>query len=209
MGYFTETCYSSGSHSTGKPGSGGCLDEDTTFLKVRDLVGQTGLPESDVRRILRTFGESFTSTKQGRTRLYPPETVGQLKQIAELEAMGTAIPTIRGILRGVPDETGGEGEPVAGMAGGSVVYAGENLTLGVLSDIKNLQEMVRDLEERMAALTDKIAEHEQRLIGHQQQLRLLRHDVDEQKTETLAKRMEERNRPFWKRLFPGKGGLRR
>jgi len=185
------------------------MDEDTTFLKFRDLVEQTGLPEADVKRILRTFGEFFTSTKQGRSRLYPYETIGQLKQIAELEAMGTAIPTIRGILRGVPAEASGQGNPAPGIAGGSIAYAGENLTLGVLSDMKNLQEMVKDLEEQVTSLTAKIAEHEQRLIGHQQQLRLLRHDVDEQKTETLAKRMEARNTPFWKRLFPGKGGPRR
>jgi chromosome segregation ATPase len=87
------------------------------------------------------------------------------------------------------------------MVGGSIAYAGENLTLGVLSDIKTLQGMAGDLEDRVAALTEKIAEHEQRLIGHQQQLRLLRHDVDEQKIETLAKRREARNTPFWRRLF--------
>jgi DNA-binding transcriptional MerR regulator len=185
------------------------MDEDTTFLKFRDLVEQTGLPEADVKRILRTFGEFFTSTRHGRIRLYSPGTVGQLKQIAELEVMDTAIPTIRGILRGVPAEEGGQGEPVASMAGGSIAYAGENLTLGVLSDMKNLQETVRDLGEQVASLNEKIAEHEQRLIGHQQQLRLLRRDLDEQKIETLAKRMEGRNNPFWKRLFPGKGGPRR
>jgi DNA-binding transcriptional MerR regulator len=177
------------------------MDDNTTFLKVRDLVEQTGIPEADVKRFLRTFGEFFSSTKQGRSRLYPPEAVGQLKQIAELEAVGTAIPTIRGVLRGVPVEAGGQGNPAPDIAGGSIAYAGENLTLGVLSDIKNLQETVGDLEERVAALTEKIAEHEQRLIGHQQQLRLLRHDVDEQKTDTLARRREAKNAPFWKRLF--------
>jgi DNA-binding transcriptional MerR regulator len=185
------------------------MDKDTTLLKVRDLAQQTTLPEADVKRYLRTFKEFFTSTKQGRTRLYPPETVGQLKQIAELEAMGTAIPSIRGILRGVPAQAGGQGESSGGMAGGSIAYAGENLTLGVLSDIKNLQERVQELEERVTSLKEKIAEHEQRLIGHQQQLRLLRYDVDEQKTDTLAKRMEAKNTPLWRRLFPGKGGLRR
>jgi DNA-binding transcriptional MerR regulator len=182
------------------------MDEDTSFLKVRDLVEQAGIPEADVKRFLRTFAEYFTSCKQGRSRLYSPESVGQLKQIAELEAMGTAIPTIRGVLRGVPARPCGEGDPAAGIAGGSIAYAGENLTLGVLSDMKNLQETVRDLEEQVAALTEKVAEHEQRLIGHQQQIRLLRHDVDEQKTDTLAKRMEARNNPLWKRLIPGKGG---
>jgi len=185
------------------------MNEDTIFLKFRDLVEQTGLPEADVKRFLRTFGEFFTSTKQGRSRLYSPEAVDLLKQIAELEAVGTAIPTIRGILRGVPAKPGGEGDPAAGMAGGSIAYAGENLTLGVLSDMKSLQEMARDLEERVAALTEKIAEHEQRLIGHHQQLRLLRHDVDEQKTETLAKKVDARNNPFWKKILPGKGVLRR
>lgn len=185
------------------------MDEDTTFLKFRDLVERTDLLEADVKRFLRTFGEFFTSTKQGRIRLYSPESIGQLKQIAELEAMGTAIPTIKGILRGLPAETGGEGDPVPGMAGGSIAHAGENLTLGVLSDMKNLQETVRDLQEEVVSLQDKVAELEQRLIGHQQQLRLLRRDMDGQKTETLVKRMEERNSPLWKRLFPEKGGLRR
>jgi DNA-binding transcriptional MerR regulator len=185
------------------------MDEDMPFLKFRDLVERSGLPEADVRKFLRTFSEFFTSTKQGRTRLYPPETVGHLKQIAELESMGTAIPIIKGILRGGPAEVGGVGDPVPAMAGGSIAYAGENLTLGVLSDMKNLQETVRDLGEQVASLREKVAEHEQRLIGHQQQLRLLRRDLDEQKTETLAKRMEERNTPFWRRLFPGKDFPRR
>jgi DNA-binding transcriptional MerR regulator len=178
------------------------MDEDTTFLKFRDLAERTGLPEADVKRFLRTYGEFFTSTRKGRTRLYSPETAGQLKQIAELEAMGTTVPTIRGILRGVPAGAGGEEEPAAGPGGGSIPYPGENLTLGVLSDVKGLQEMVRELEEQVAALTEKVAEHEQRLIGHQQQLRVLRRDVDGQKTEILAKRMEERNSPLWKRIFP-------
>jgi DNA-binding transcriptional MerR regulator len=185
------------------------MDEDTSFLKVRDLVERTGLPEADVKRFLRTFGEFITSARQGRSRRYSPETVGQLKQIAELDAMGTAIPTIRGVLRGVPAEPGGEGAPAASIAGGSIAYAGENLTLGVLSDMKSLQEMVRDLEEQVASLAGKVAEHEQRLIGHQQQLRLLRHDVDGQKTDTHARRMEEKNTPIWRRLLPGKGGLYR
>jgi DNA-binding transcriptional MerR regulator len=185
------------------------MDEDMPFLKFRDLVERSGLPETDVRRFLRTFSEFFTSTKQGRTRLYPPDSVDLLKHIAELEAVGTAIPTIKGILRGGPAETAGEGDPVPGVSGGSLAYAGENLTLGVLADMKNLQETVRDLGEQVASLREKVAEHEQRLIGHQQQLRLLRRDLDEQKTETLAKRMEERNNTFWKRLLPGKGSLRR
>ena len=177
------------------------MDEDTTFLKFRDLVERTGVPEADVKRFLRAFGEFFTSTKQGRTRFYSPETVAQLKQIAELEGMGTTVPTIRGILRGEPAEAEGEGEPAAGMTGGSVAYAGENLTLGVLSDMKNLQGMVADLGEQVASLTEKLAEQEQRLIGHQQQLRLLRRDMDEQKTEILARRRDERNIPVWKRLL--------
>ena len=185
------------------------MNEDTTFLKFRDLVEQTGLPEAEVKKFLRAFGEFFTSTKQGRTRLYSPETVGQLKQIAELEGMGTAIPTIRGILRGEPAEAGRAGDPAAGTAGGSVAYAGENLTLGVLSDMKNLQGMVQDLGEQVASLTEKVAEHEQRLIGHQQQIRLLRRDMDGQKTDALAKRMEQRDRTFWKRLLPGKDSLQR
>lgn len=185
------------------------MDEDTTFLKFRDLVVRSGLPDADVKKFLRTFSDYFTSTKQGRTRLYPPDSVDLLKHIAELEAVGTAIPTIRGVLRSGQAETAGKGDPVPGIAGGSIAYAGENLTLGVLSDMKNLQETVRDLGEQVASLQEKVAEHEQRLIGHQQQLRLLRRDLDEQKTETLAKRMEERNNPFWKRLLPGKGDLRR
>ncbi|MGA2934090.1 MAG: MerR family transcriptional regulator [Methanomicrobiales archaeon] len=185
------------------------MDEDTTFLRFRDLVERTGLPEADVKRFLRTYTGFFTSTRQGRTRLYSPETVGHLKQIAELESVGTAVPTIKGILRGGQAETEGEGDPEPGVEGGSIAYAGENLTLGVLSDMKNLQEAVRDLGEQVTSLAEKVAGHEQRLIGHQQQLRILRRDLDEQKTETLAKRMEKRNNPFWKRLFPGKGGTRR
>jgi DNA-binding transcriptional MerR regulator len=185
------------------------MDEHTSLLKARDLAERAGLPEGDVKRYLRTYGEFFTSTKQGRTRLYSPEAADLLSQIAELEAVGTAVPTIKGVLRGGQGGGAEQTDPATVVPGGFAAAAGETLTLGVLSDMKNLQEMVRDLEEQVASLTEKITEHEQRLIGHQQQLRLLRHDVDEQKTETLAKRMEGRNNPFWKRLFPGKGGLRR
>jgi len=183
--------------------------EDTTVLKVRDLVERAGLPEPLVKRSLRTFSEFFTSSRQGRARVYPPETVEQLKQIAELEALGTAVPTIREILRARTAEAGGGEDPAPATAGGSLAYAGENLTLGVLSDIRNLQEVLGDLREQVDSLQGKIAEHEQRLIGHQQQIRLLRRDLDEQKTESLARRMEEKSTPLLKRLFPGKDVPRR
>jgi DNA-binding transcriptional MerR regulator len=185
------------------------MDGDTTFLRVRDLVERTGLPEADVKRSLRIFGEFFISSRQGRARLYSPDTVEQLKQIAELEAMGTTTPTIRGILRGGKAGAGTGDDTSPATTGRSAASAGENLTLGVLSDIKNLQEALGDLREQVSSLQEKVAEHEQRLIGHQQQVRLLRRDLDDQKTESLARRMEERNTPLWNRLFPGKGGLRR
>ena len=178
------------------------MDEDTTFLRVRDLVERTGLPEGEVRRSLRTFSDFFTPSRQGRARLYAPGTVETLKQIAELEEMGTTAATIRGILRGGKSPAGGGEDPGHATAGGSLAMAGENLTLGVLSDVKHLQEELADLRGEVASLREKLAEHEQRLIGHQQQVRLLRRDLDHQKTEILARRMEERNSPFWKRLLP-------
>ncbi|HUK39078.1 MAG TPA: MerR family transcriptional regulator [Methanomicrobiales archaeon] len=184
------------------------MDEETAFLKFRDLVERSGLPEADVRRWLRGFGEFFTSSRQGRTRLYSPDTVDQLKQIAELEAMGTSVPTIRGVLRGAKAEPGAM-EPAAGEGGEPAARPAENLTLGVLSDMKALQEANAELREQLAALREKLAEHEQRLIGHQQQIRLLRRDLDEMKTDSLARSLEERSSNFWERLLPAKGGLRR
>jgi DNA-binding transcriptional MerR regulator len=185
------------------------MDEGTGLLKARDLAGRAGLPEANVRRYLRTFGEFFTSVKQGRARLYPPDAADRLKQIAELEAMGTTAPTIRGILgkRKAGEGDGNDAVPV--IPAGSIADAGENLTLGVLSDVKSLQEEVAALREKVAMLQEKAAEQEQRLIGHQQQIRLLRHDVDEQKTDTMARRMEARNTPLWRRLFHGKDVPRR
>jgi len=178
------------------------MDEDTTFLRVRDLAERTGLPEGGVRRSLRTFSDFFSPSRQGRARVYPKGTVETLKQIAELEAMGTTAATIRGILRSGKEPAGGGGDPGPVTAGVSLAMAGESLTLGVLSDVKHLQEELADLRGEMTSLREKLAEHEQRLIGHQQQVRLLRRDLDEQKTELLARRMEGRNSPFWKRLFP-------
>jgi DNA-binding transcriptional MerR regulator len=178
------------------------MDEVTTFLKFRDLAERAGLPEADVKRFLRSYGEFFTSTKQGRTRLYSPETAGQLKQIAELEAVGTAASTIRGILTGRQGAREGPSDPSAVVPGGFAAAAGETLTLGALSDIKALQEELEGLRAEVASLRQKLGEHEQKIIGHQQQIRLLRHHVDDQKIETLAKRMEEKNGPLWKRLFP-------
>jgi DNA-binding transcriptional MerR regulator len=185
------------------------MDEDTTFLRVRDLVDKTGLPEPVVKKSLRTFGEFFTSTKQGRTRLYPPETADLLRQIADLEAMGTTPPSIRGILRGGGAEASAGGNPGSGMAGGSLGAAGEILTLGALQDIKNLQETIGELQGEITTLREKAADQEQKLIGHQQQIRLLRRELDEIKTDSLARKMEGRNTPIWRRLMPGKGGLER
>jgi DNA-binding transcriptional MerR regulator len=177
------------------------MNGDTTFLKARDLAERAGLPEADVKRFLRTYSEFFSSIKQGRTRMYPPGTVDLLKQIAELEAVGTTIPTIKGVLRRGQDGPEGQPDPGTVVPGGFSSSMGETLTLGVLSDIKNLQETVRDLQEEVASLRGKAGELEQKAIGHQQQIRLLRHDFDEQKTEILARRVEERSTPFWKRLF--------
>jgi DNA-binding transcriptional MerR regulator len=185
------------------------MDEDTALLKFRDLVERTGLPEADVRRILRTYGEFFTSRKQGRIRLYPPEVTDRLKQIAELEAVGTTATTIRGCLRGQGCAEVQADPAAAVVPGGFPPAAGETLTLGALSDIKALQLEAGELRAEIASLRERLAEHEQRIIGHQQQIRLLRHDVDEQKTEVLARRVEQRSIPFWRRLFPGKDVPRR
>jgi len=176
------------------------MDEDTTYLRARDLAGQTGLSEGDIRRSLRTFGEFFTSRKEGRARVYAPESGELLKQIAELEAMGTTVATIRGILRGGVAGKDGE-DPGLAVAEATALAAGENLTLGVLSDVKALQEELADLNGMVSSLKDRVAEHEQKIIGHQQQLRLLRHEMDEQKTDALARKMEGRNTSFWRRLF--------
>ena len=180
------------------------MNGDTPFLKARDLAERAGLPEADVKRFLRTYREFFTSTKQGRTRSYPPETADRLKQIAELEAVGTTPPTIRACLRGQGCAEG-EADLATVVPGGFPAAAGETLTLGALSDIKNLQETVRDLQEEVATLKEKVVEHEQKVICHQQQIRLLRHDMDEQRTEILARRAEERSTSFWERLFGRKG----
>jgi len=184
------------------------MDEPTSFLKARDLAERAGLPEADVKRFLRTYGEFFTSTKQGRTRMYPPETVELLKQIAELEAVGTTVPTIKGVLRGGRGAGAEQADPVTVVPTGFAAAAGETLTLGALSDIKTLQETIGELQAEMAALREKVGEHEQKLIGHHQQIRLLRHDVDEQKTEVLARKVEGRKMPFWRWLLSPRGGLR-
>jgi DNA-binding transcriptional MerR regulator len=177
------------------------MDEDTSFLRVRDLVEQTGLPEPVVKKSLKTFGEFFTSIKQGRARFYSPEAVNLLRQIADLEAMGTTAPSIRGILRGVEADAATGENPGSSMAVGSLAAAGETLTLGALQDIKNLQDTVAGLQADLAALGEKVADHEQKIIGHQQQIRLLRRELDELKTDSLARKMEGRGTPIWKRLF--------
>jgi DNA-binding transcriptional MerR regulator len=182
------------------------MDEDTGYLKARELAERTGLQESDVKRFLRTYGEFFSSAKQGRNRVYPPETAELLKQIADLEACGTTPPTIKGILRGRCGCGGGAADPASMVPGSVAAAAGESLTLGALADIKALQETIGELREEMMALRGKVAEHEQKIIGHQQQIRLIRHDVDEGKNEALARRMEGKTVPFWNRLFGGKGG---
>jgi DNA-binding transcriptional MerR regulator len=187
------------------------MDEMTEYLKARDLAEQTGLPEKEVKRLLRSYGEFFTPLKQGRSRVYPPEAAGLLTQIAELEAVGTTVPTIRGILRGTRGAEAEEADPSSVVLGGltPAAAAGESLTLGALSDIKALQEELGELRAEVALLREKLGEHEQKIIGHQQQIRLLRHDVDDGRTEALARKMEGRSTPVWRRLFPGKGALRR
>jgi predicted transcriptional regulator len=184
------------------------MDEDTKYLKARDLAEGTGLPEKEVKRILRTYGEFFTPKKQGRSLLYAPEEAGLLTQIAELEAVGTTPPTIRGILTGKQCGDGGEGRPdpstvvPGGFATAAAAAAGETLTLGALSDIKALQEELEGLKGELASLRKKVGEQEQKIIGHQEQIRLIRRNLDEIKTEALAMRMEGRGIPFLRRLFP-------
>ena len=181
------------------------MDEDSKYLKARDLAGQTGLPEKEVKRILRTYSDFFTSAKEGRIRVYPPGAAGLLTQIAELEAVGTTPATIRGILTGKRGGDDGEDQPDPSTVvpgGFAVAAAGETLTLGALSDIKTLQEELEGLKGELASLRKKVGEHEQKIIGHQEQIRLIRRNLDEIKTEALAMRMEKRNTPFWRRLFP-------
>jgi DNA-binding transcriptional MerR regulator len=186
------------------------MDEDTSFLKARELAERTGLAETDVKRLLRTYGGFFSSTKRGRSRVYPPEAAGLLTQIAELEAVGTTAPTIRGILSGKQGGRTGEADPSSAVPGGSAAAAaGESLTLGALSDIKALQDDLGELRSEVTSLREQVATLEQKVIGHQEQIRLLRRSLDEIKTEALAIRMEGRGIPIWNRLFPRKGGPRR
>jgi hypothetical protein len=172
------------------------MDETTKYLKARDLAEQAGIPEKEVKRLLRTYSEFFTPVKQGRSRVYPPETEGLIRQIAELEEVGSTPPTIRGVLGG------NQGAGLSGAVPGSFpAAAGEALTLGALADIKALQSELGDLREELALLRRKLGEHEQKIIGHQQQIRLLRHEVDDGKTDALSRKLDGRGTPIWKRLF--------
>ena len=185
------------------------MDKDTKNLKARDLAGETGLPENDVKRILRTYSGFFPSAKQGRSRVYPLGAVGLLRQISELEAVGTTPPTIRGILTGKQGD--GEGQPDLSSVvkdGFAAAGTGETLTLGALSDIKALQEELEGLRAEIASLSSRVGEHEQKIIGHQEQIRLIRRNLDDIKTEALALRMEGKGTPIWNRLFPKRGSPR-
>jgi len=187
------------------------MDESTQYLKAGELAGQTGLPEKEVKRILRAYGDFFTSAKEGRTRVYSPEAAGLLRQISDLEAVGTTRPTIRGILTGKQGGGEGKADPATVVPGGfaTATAAGETLTLGALSDIKALQEELEGLRGEIASLREKVGEHDQKIIGHQEQIRVLRRNLDEIKTEALALRIEGRRKPIWDRIFSGKGSLRR
>ena len=177
------------------------------LLKFRELVEGSALPEAEVKRHVRTFGEFFTTMKQGRVKFYAAGSVALLKRIHDLTEHGTTIPSIRGILRGmhagipgVADLGMGITLPVGGLA---EEPAGETLTLGVLSDIQMLQASVRELQEEVAALREKITEQEQRTISHQQQIKLLRHELEDRKMDALAERLDRQQQPFWKRFVPG------
>jgi DNA-binding transcriptional MerR regulator len=173
----------------------------TGYLKARDLAEQAGLPEKEVKRLLRSYAEFFAPGKQGRSRVYPPETVGILRQIAELEEVGTTPPTIRGVLTRNQGDGAGQEAAHGPATTGFPAAAGEALTLGALSDIRSLQAGLGELGEEIALLRQKLGEHEQKIIAHQQQIRLLRHEVDEQKNDALARKAEGSGAPVWKRLF--------
>ena len=177
------------------------------LLKFRELVELSGLPEAEVKRHVRTFGEFFTTTRQGKTKLYAGTSVDLLKRIHDLTEHGTTVPSIRGILRGVQ-----EGSPAGADLGMCVTLpvgghadekAGESLTLGVLSDIGMLQASLRELQEEVAVLRGLVKDHEQRIISHQQQLKLVRHEVEDRRMDALAERLERQQQPFWKRFVPG------
>jgi DNA-binding transcriptional MerR regulator len=177
------------------------------LLKFRELVELSGLPEAEVKRHVRNFGEFFTTMYQGRTKLYARPSIDLLKRIHDLTEHGTTFPSIRGILRGVQEGSPAGADlgmcvtlPVGGIADEK---AGESLTLGVLSDIGMLQASLRELQEEVAVLRGQVRDHDQKIISHQQQLKLIRHDVEERKMDTLAEKLERQQQPFWKRFVPG------
>ena len=177
------------------------------LLKFRELVEQSGLPEAEVKRHVRTFSEFFSTAKQGRTKFYAAGSVDLLKQIHDLTEHGTNVPSIRGILRGA--QAGSPAVADLGMCvtlpavGHAEQPAGESLTLGVLSDIGMLQASVRELQEEVALLRGQVKDHEQKIISHQQQLKLVRHEVEDRRMDALAERLERQEQPFWKRFVPG------
>jgi DNA-binding transcriptional MerR regulator len=188
-------------------GAGGSVADVQDLLKFRELVEQSGLPEAEVKRHVRNFGEFFCTTKQGRTKLYAGTSVDLLKQIHDLTEQGTTVPSIRGILRGSQKGSTGVADlgmcvtmPVVGLADEK---AGESLTLGVLSDIGMLQASLRELQEEVALLRGQVRDHDQKIISHQQQLKRVCHEVETRRMDALAERLERQQQPFWKRFVSG------
>ena len=177
------------------------------LLKLSELVERSGLPEAEVKRHVRNFGEFFTTVKQGRTKFYDGTSVELLKRIHDLTEHGTTAPSIRGILRGCQ---GGSAEVAdLGMCVSLPVVApaeekaADALTLGVLSDIGMLQASLRELQEEVALLRGQVRDHDQKIISHQQILKRVCHEVEDRKMDTLAEKLERQQQPFWKRLVPG------
>ena len=173
---------------------------------MAELVERSGLPDAEVKRHVRNFGEFFTTVKQGRTKFYDGSSVELLKRIHDLEAHGTTAPSIRGILRGCQG-----GSPAVADLGMCVSLpvvsppeekAEDALTLGVLSDIGMLQASLRELQEEVARLRGQVRDHDQKIISHQQMLKRVCHEVEERRMDTLAEKLERDQQPFWKRLMP-------
>ena len=65
------------------------------MAKLSDIARQAGLADSTARRYVSTFPEWLPSRTEGRARIYDPEAVQILRQVAKLYAQGMTSEEVR------------------------------------------------------------------------------------------------------------------
>ncbi len=148
------------------------------WLSIGQIAKKTKIPETSVRRYAATFEEYLESEKRGRAVKYSPKAQELIVQISSMYDLGYGTTEIENSIRGQYPQT--------------VDITDKNS--GGLVEVSAIWELIKKQQSEIEELRGEIEETKEQIVNslEQRDLKLV---------EKMRSMMEEKKKPWWKRLF--------